>query len=562
MILFLISFIAGVLTVLAPCILPLLPVIVGGSLTGEGKDAQRKKVVTIVVALGVSVIAFTLLLKASTLFIEIPEYVWKWISGGIIIVLGLITVFPALWEGQWLARLSAKSNIMLGKGSQKKGFWGDVTIGAALGPVFSTCSPTYFVVLATVLPAQPLIGLLYLLTYTAGLCLALFFIAFVGQRIMAKLNIAANPKGWFKRSLGILFLLVGLAIITGYDKKLETSIINSNYFDVTKIEQRLLKFTEPSNDYDKSSKVGDAALQINSRTLSLAEKSEQLTLAKEISTPDGFINTGGEPITLEGLKGKVVLLEVWTYSCINCQRTIPYLNDWYDKYEDQGFEIVGLHTPEFAFEKKLSNVQDAVDKFSIRYPVVLDNDYSTWNDYGNKYWPRKYLIDIDGYIIYDHIGEGAYEETEMFIQKALMERNNRMGNGAIMPKVTTAPKNVVKVESGKVGSPEIYFGSRRNDKLANGQAETSGEQKLVIQDDIESNKLYLGGTWNITREYAENVGATSIKFKYDAKTVYFVAGSENGSEVEIYRDGVFVKRMTVQSEQVVEKSSDGLSLRL
>lgn len=234
------------LTVLAPCILPLLPVIVGGSLTGDGKDAQKKKVLTIVISLGLSVIAFTLLLKASTLFIAVPEYVWKWISGGIIIGLGFITVFPTLWEGKWLAKISAKSNILLGKGAQKKSFWGDVIMGAALGPVFSTCSPTYFIVLATVLPVQPVVGIVYLLAYAIGLCLSLFVIAFVGQRIMTKLNIAADPKGWVKRSLGILFLIVGIAIIFGLDKKLETIIVNANIFDVTKIEQKLLEFTEPS----------------------------------------------------------------------------------------------------------------------------------------------------------------------------------------------------------------------------------------------------------------------------------------------------------------------------
>jgi cytochrome c biogenesis protein CcdA len=246
MILFLVSFIAGVLTVLAPCILPLLPVIVGGSLTDEGKGVQRKKVLTIVISLGLSVIAFTLLLKATTLFIAIPEDAWRWLSGGIIIVLGLITIFPSLWEGKLLAKMSAKSNILLGKGDQKKSFWGDVLVGGALGPVFSSCSPTYFIVLATVLPAQPIVGMVYLLAYAAGLCLSLFVIALVGQKIMTKLNIVANPKGWLKRSLGILFLIVGIAVISGFDKQLQTSLVNAGIFDITKIEQKLLEFSGTS----------------------------------------------------------------------------------------------------------------------------------------------------------------------------------------------------------------------------------------------------------------------------------------------------------------------------
>ncbi len=462
MILLVISFIAGVLTVLAPCILPLLPVIVGGSLTGDGKDAQKKKVLTIVISLGLSVVAFTLLLKVSTLFIAVPEYVWKWISGGIIIALGLITVFPSLWEGQWLAKFSAQSNILLGKGNQKKSFWGDVIVGAALGPVFSTCSPTYFIVLATVLPVQPIVGIVYLLAYAIGLCLSLFVVAFVGQKIMTKLNIAADPKGWVKRSLGILFLIVGIAVISGLDKKLQTSLLNAGIFDITKIEQKLL---QSNATQEKSSAVTQdtevVPIDIQNNTDQFIQETEQVketqtpTTSKtpivmqelpipkpiiavipdknkstfkkvpELSTIDGYINTEGKIITLESLRGKVVLLDIWTYSCINCQRTLPYLNEWYTKYKDQGLEIVGLHTPEFAFEKLQKNVEEAVQKYNIQYPVVLDNDYSTWNALGNQFWPRKYLVDIDGYIVYDHIGEGSYRETEQAIQKALREREDR-----------------------------------------------------------------------------------------------------------------------------------------
>jgi cytochrome c biogenesis protein CcdA/thiol-disulfide isomerase/thioredoxin len=511
MLLLLISFIAGVLTVLAPCILPLLPVIVGGSLAGDGKDAQKRKVLTIVVSLGLSVIAFTLLLKVSTLFINVPESVWKWISGGIIIGLGIVTVFPSLWEGQVLAKLSTKSNILLGKGNKKKNFWGDVIVGVALGPVFSTCSPTYFIILATVLPASPIVGLGYLLTYVVGLCLSLFVIAFVGQKIMTSLNIAADPKGWVKRSLGVLFLIVGIAIVSGADKKFETFLVNGGIFDITKVEQKLLELNEPAG---KTTMQGDT---------------KDLVLAPEISSPDGFINTDGKPITLKELRGKVVLLDVWTYSCINCQRTLPYVNEWYSKYKDQGLVVVGLHTPEFAFEKVQKNVEEAVQKFGIKYPVVLDNDYSTWNAYGNKYWPRKYLIDENGYIVYDHIGEGGYEETEKEIQKALSERNARMGSTATVSTDISKPVAAMAADSEKVGSPEIYFGSNRSKN---------------------ENNVSLDGAWSIGGEFAESSGPATISYQYDAKNVYFVAGSKTPVQVEVYKDGTLVNTLTVKDEQL------------
>ncbi len=235
-----ISFVAGVLTILAPCILPLLPVIVGGSLDGD--KASKKKAFVITLSLGVSVIAFTLLIKASTLLINIPQDFWKWVSGGIIFVFGLTTLFPALWERlSFMAGISRKSNQVLAQGHKKKSVWGDVIVGASLGPIFSACSPTYFVILATVLPAQPFVGFLYLFTYTLGLCFALLFVAFIGQHVMTKLHIVADPRGWFKRTLGVIFILVSIAIITGYDKKLQASLLDAGFFDITKIEETLLE---------------------------------------------------------------------------------------------------------------------------------------------------------------------------------------------------------------------------------------------------------------------------------------------------------------------------------
>jgi cytochrome c biogenesis protein CcdA/thiol-disulfide isomerase/thioredoxin len=553
MVLLLISFIAGVLTVLAPCILPLLPVIIGGSLSNGGVGGfNKKKAFTIIISLGISVIAFTLLLKASTLFIDIPEYVWKWISGGIVIFLGLVTLFPSLWESQFIARLSAKSNILLGKGDQKKSFWGDIIVGSALGPVFSTCSPTYFIVLATVLPVSPALGILYLLAYTIGLCLSLLVVSIVGQKIMNKLGIVSDPKGWFKRTLGVIFLIVGIAIIGGLDKKTQLFLLDAGLFDVTKIEQKLLeKNNAPEQTPTADTSVKEISMKKDSSSyLNMEQKQAKYKKVPELSSIDGYVNTDGKPITLESLKGKVVLLDIWTYSCINCQRTIPYLNAWYAKYKDQGLEIVGLHTPEFAFEKVQANVEKAVKGFNIKYPVVLDNDYSTWNALGNQFWPRKYLVDIDGYIIYDHIGEGAYEETEKAIQNALKERAVRMGMEDKVSTDTAKPSTVVVVDSSKVNSPEIYFGSSRNQYLANGSAGQTGEQTLSVPSTISFNKLYLGGTWNMTPEFAENKTASSIVFSYEAKNVYITAGSLQGVEVEIYKDDVLIKKVVVRDEKL------------
>jgi len=559
MLLLFISFIAGVLTVLAPCILPILPVIVGRSITDPSPN--RKRLFTVVASLGISVIFFTLVLKATSLLIDIPQDFWKWISGGIIFFFGLTMIFPNLWERfSFTNKLNVESNKVLATGYMKNNFWGDVVIGASLGPIFSACSPTYFVILATVLPVSFFLGLIYLITYVFGLSLSLIIIALLGERIMTKVGKISDPRGWFKKIFGIIFILVALAIISGYDKKLQISLLDAGFLDVTKIEQTLLETEERKDETpttEETTEVSKKNMQQKESFLTTEEKKGKFILAPEISTPDGFINTNDKPITISEFKGKkVVLLDIWTYSCINCQRTIPYLNEWHKTYEDEGLIIIGLHTPEFAFEKVQTNVEKAVKDFNIKYPVVLDNDFSTWNAYKNRYWPRKYLIDIDGYIVYDHAGEGQYEKTEEAVQKALRERAHRLDMDMDISSGTSNPTGAISADFGKIKSPEIYFGSARNSLLTNGIVGFLGEQILSLPQNLLSNKLYLDGKWNFTSEYAENKNVSNIVFKYEAKNVYMVASADKDLEISIYKDDVFVKKINVKDEQLYSLIED------
>jgi len=239
MTLLLISFVAGLLTVLAPCVLPLLPVIIGSSVGARSKATPY----IVIGSLALSILVFTYLLKASTAFIDIPPYVWGYLSGGILFGFGLTLLFPTLWEHlPFVSKGGVGANKLLGVGYQKKSIWGDVLMGAALGPVFSTCSPTYFVILATVLPASFLLGTVYLLAYLLGLVIVLILIALLGQRITARLSGASDSRGWFKRALGALFILLGILIVTGNDKRVESWVLDRGIFDgVLKLEQGLLK---------------------------------------------------------------------------------------------------------------------------------------------------------------------------------------------------------------------------------------------------------------------------------------------------------------------------------
>lgn len=285
-------------------------------------------------------------------------------------------------------------------------------------------------------------------------------------------------------------------------------------------------------------KVGPSGVveEISISNMSQEEKAQQFDSAKEITSPDGFVNT--ERITIgEHVGDKVVLIDFWTYSCINCQRTFPYLNDWYDKYADQGLEIIGIHTPEFDFEKKLENVKQAVEKYNITFPVVLDNDYSTWRAYKNNYWPRKYLIDIDGYIVYDHIGEGGYEETEQEIVTALNERAERLG----LPRVKMEMSNISSdlISRGGQRTPEIYLGSKRLEVLAStGVCEPGDVCLFNVPETLPMHHFALDGHWSIQPEFTRlKEGQGKVLLNFTAHDVHVVAGSEEPIVGRVYLDG-------------------------
>jgi len=271
----------------------------------------------------------------------------------------------------------------------------------------------------------------------------------------------------------------------------------------------------------------------------------------------GYINISSNELA-ETLEGKVVLYDIWTYSCINCIRTLPYITTWDEKYRSEGLVIVGIHTPEFEFEKDKDNVQAAVQKFDINYPVVLDNEKEIWNAFQNKYWPRKYIADHDGYIRYDHIGEGSYKETEEVIQKLLRERSESLG-------IKTSNLELLELDEFKHSTfrtPELYFGyhfaSGRN-QIGNNQGfnpSTIVEYEIPLE--IKQHYFYLDGMWENKQDSMKLVTSDgSILVNYNAKQVNIVAS--NNSELEIFLDGNLVPNhmagfdLTAQSKMFVSE---------
>lgn len=492
------SFLAGILTVLAPCVLSLLPVIVGGSLI----DKNKWRPVIISVSLAVSVVVFTLLLKFFTLFIAVPQIFWTYVSGGIVIFFGLTLVFPSAWD--WISvklKLSQGSEGMLAKAEGKNSVWGAILLGAALGPVFSSCSPTYFVILATVLPVSLGLGIVYLLVYAVGLALILILISILGRALTSKLKFAANPRGWFKRILGILLLVVGIAVVTGVDKVVQEAILNAG-FGVTTIERDLLKDVDKENRQEITTPV-------------VSELQAKVDLpnygkAPEFVGLENWINSN--PLTLAELKGKVVMVDFWTYSCINCIRTLPYLETWQKNYADKGLVIIGIHDPEFQFEKDFNNVKKAVADRGLTYPVVQDNEHETWDAYKNQYWPAKYIIDKDGYLRYYHFGEGNYEETEEVIQELLGMKTE-----------LASDKVVAEVGAKFAITPETYLGLARRDNIVADGVKLARDQWSINDNWSQSDD----------RERIVTKDGATLKMNFYASTANLVLGGKGKAKIMV-----------------------------
>lgn len=258
-------------------------------------------------------------------------------------------------------------------------------------------------------------------------------------------------------------------------------------------------------------------------------------VAPEFSGLAQWLNS--EPLTLAQLKGKVVLVDFWTYSCINCIRTLPYVTGWYEKYKDQGLVVVGVHTPEFAFEKEVSNVQSALQKYNINYPVALDNDYKTWQAYDNHYWPAHYLIDQQGDVVYTHFGEGAYQEMEKNIQQLL--------------DLTEETPMAVDESPRMVKSPEMYFGLNRLANLSDEQTSTPNSQTFVLPATISLNTFALAGQWSFSSEDVKLVDGTgTIKLSFYAQDVHMVASSDQEVDVKVLVDGQYIKTVKIKNSSL------------
>lgn len=271
-------------------------------------------------------------------------------------------------------------------------------------------------------------------------------------------------------------------------------------------------------------------------------------IAPEIKGIYKWLNS--QPLSLSNLRGKVVLVDFWTYSCINCIRTLPHMNAWHEQYANQGLVIIGVHSPEFYFEKFEENVQNAINQHELKYPVAMDNDFKTWKAYSNKYWPAKYLIDANGFVRYVHFGEGSYDQTENEIRKLLREANLLNENQTILN-----PAYNQMVDFAQIGTPELYFGqSFKRVLFGNDQPTQINEVKsYVLPANFNSNLIYLQGDWNAQEDYQQLSSETGeIRLSFKAKVVNLVMGSKEPVLVDVLINGKKVQTITVQQQQLYQ----------
>ena len=396
---YLIAFLGGLLTVLSPCILPVVPFLFA--------NADRKRS-SVLLTLGGMTLTFALI---SSLAVVSSEWVIQASNTGRHIALIVMALFAlsliSARVGDWLARpFVLLGNHLDPDASKKAGPMGAVMIGVATGLLWAPCAGP---ILGVILTGAMLQGAnaqtsLLLLAYGAGSALSLGTLIFAGRGVVNRLKPSIPFTGWFRRGAGVA-VLAGVAVIsTGADK---TLLAGTSSEGVTSVERNVLENVPKVVDFLVSKVSADSRMD------------ESKGAMPSLSGAVQWLNS--PQLSAESLRGKVVLVDFWTYDCINCQRTLPYVKDWAKKYEKDGLVVIGVHTPEYGYERIIDNVRDQVQKLGITYPVAIDNNYAIWRAFDNQYWPAHYLIDAKGQMRYSHFGEGRYEAQEQMIKQLLEE---------------------------------------------------------------------------------------------------------------------------------------------
>jgi cytochrome c biogenesis protein CcdA/thiol-disulfide isomerase/thioredoxin len=501
-----VAFIAGLVTAVSPCVLPILPIVLA---TGAGDDKRRPYFV--IAGLIASFSFFTLTSVQIIDALHLPSATLRDIAIVIVALFGLTLIVPAL--STRFERLTAGLPAIGDRlaRSNRWGVFGGFVTGIGLGLVWTPCAgPILGAVtsLAVTAPGSPT-TLAMVIAYALGAGLPLLAIALGGRAALARLRLRSAGR-WAGRALGILVLATAGLMAIGADTWISNELTSS-----------LPDWTGTLQTLERTTAVQDQLNQLENHTATNipGNGSPGSSLVVGPAAPDfaqGDVWLNSAPLNMADLRGKVVLVDFWTYSCINCIRTLPYVESWYKKYAADGFVVVGVHTPEFEFEHDTSNVQAAITRFGITYPVVQDNNYDIWTSYSNEYWPADYLIDANGNIRATHFGEGDYVQSELDIRSLLAEAGAAALPG---PAKTEAPVPISNDQTG-----ETYIGTDRGTAMTSPEAvQPNVSAKYTFPSTLPAGGIAASGSFNFQPEYtvAEAAG-DKLELSFTAGDVYLV----------------------------------------
>jgi len=521
MLLLVLAYLGGVLTILSPCILPVLPFVFARS---DRPFLRSGLPLLIGMALMFAVVAS--LAAVSSQWVAQANQIGRWIALVVMAVFALALLWPALADRllspfQRLgARLSASADAASDAG--RGGVGTSLLIGIATGLLWAPCAGP---ILGLILTGAALQGASVgtsglLLAYALGAATSLALAIWIGGRVFAALKRRLGVGEWVRRGLGIAALLAVVAIAMGWDTGVLTRL---STISTAKLEQGLLDVLpaqQPAAGAAMMSTAGAPGqpLPVEGTLPSLAGAT-------------GWLNS--PPLDAQALRGKVVLVDFWTYSCINCLRAMPYVREWAERYRDHGLVVIGVHAPEFAFERNLANVQRAVKDLKVTYPVAIDNDFAIWRGFNNKYWPAHYFIDAQGRIRAHHFGEGNYAQSEQIIRQLLREAGNTLP-GDDAPVAMTLDGVARQADMDNLKSPETYLGHARAENFASpGGQRQDQPADYTVPATLQHNQWALAGRWTVGNEDARlETRGGRVAFRFHARDLHLVlAPGEDGKPV-------------------------------
>jgi cytochrome c biogenesis protein CcdA/thiol-disulfide isomerase/thioredoxin len=518
------ALLAGAGTAVSPCVLPVLPALLSAGATGG-----RRRPLGIVFGLAVTFTLTVALLAKVVQGVGLGDSVLRDVAIVVLLGFGVALVMPAV-----AARIEAPLSRLARFGPRDggDGFGSGLAVGAALGFVYTPCAGP---ILAAVISVGATTGttlrtLTIALAYAIGSSVVLLGLMAGGRRLLPRTQTV-------QRALGAVLVLTAVAMIARLDVRAEKAIAehapNAN----------LAAGLEDSGAVDRRLQHIRGKSRFEERTAQAAQvpKGKRSSLPVLGTAPD-FTGTqqwfNSKPLSLPALRGRVVLIDFWTYTCINCIRTLPYLKAWDKRYRHAGLTIVGVHSPEFGFEKNAGNVQRAVRSFGLRYPVVQDNDLATWSAWGNQYWPAEYLIDTRGRVRHVHFGEGDYGKSEAAIRALLAERGAQLGGMA-------HPRDPYTIT--REATPETYLGSARAERWLPANP-SRGTKPYAAPSSLPISHFAFGGVWRVTPEDATAVDGATITANVQARHVYLVLGGHGDVGVEI--DGRHTRTVHVSKQRL------------